>query len=76
MGARDLGDAEKGRAGLDHRQHLRRADRDAALGLQFVDDLGDQLDVLRALRLRQGDRMDAGTDHRFEVAHGHAQRPV
>ena len=45
-------------------------------GLQLVHALGDQLDVLRAFRLRQGDRLDAGADHRFEVAHRHAHRPV
>src|SRR5256885_1235784 len=51
VGAGDLGDAEECRRGLDHRHHLGGADGDAALRLQFVDHLGDQLDAPGAFRL-------------------------
>jgi hypothetical protein len=62
--------------GLDHCQHLGRADRDAALGFEFVDDLADEPDMIRAFRFRQRDRLHPRADDRFEVAHGHAHRPV
>ena len=55
---------------------LRRAGRDAALGLELVDDLGEEPDVLGAFDLGQRQRLDAGPDRRLDVAHRHAQRPV
>ena len=76
VGAGDLGDAEERRGGLDHRDQPRRPRRHAALGLDLVDDLGDEPHMLGAVDLGQGQRQHAGADRRLDVAHRQAQRPV
>lgn len=51
MSAGDLGDAKERRRGLDHRDQARRPRLDAALGLDLVDDLGQEAHMLRAVGL-------------------------
>jgi hypothetical protein len=50
--------------------------RHAALGFEFVDDLGDQPHMLGAVGLRQTQRQDTRPDHGLDVAHREAQWPV
>ena len=50
--------------------------RHAALGLDLVDDLGEEPDMLGAIDLGEGDRQHRGADRRLDVAHRQAQRPV
>ena len=76
MGAGDLGDAEEGGGGLDHRDQPRRSRRHAALGLDLVDDLGDELHMLGAVGLGQSQGQDARAHDRLDVAYSQAQWPV
>jgi hypothetical protein len=76
IGARDRGDMEEGRCGLDHGDEPRRPRRDAALGFDFVEDFGDRPDMLGAVDLWQRQCLHPRPDRRFEVAHRQPPRPV
>ena len=76
MGAGDVGDAEKGCGGFDHRDQPRRSRRHASLGLDLFDDLGDEPHMLGAVDFGQGQGQHARADCRFDVAHCQAQWPV
>jgi len=63
-----LGDVKEGRGGLDHRDQPRRSRRHAALGLELVDDLGDESHMLGAVGLWQRQCQHPRTDCRLDVA--------
>jgi hypothetical protein len=76
VGAGDLGDAEERRGGLDHRDEPGRARRHAALGFDFVDDLGEQPHMLRAIHLGESQGHDARANRLLDIAHRKPQWPV
>ena len=76
MGAGNLGEMKECRRGLDHRNEARRPRHHAALGLDLVDDLGEQADMVGAVGLGQSQRQHTRPDRCLDVAHRHAQRPV
>ena len=76
MGASDLGDAKERRRGLDHGDEPRRAENHAALGLDLVDDLGQQSHMLGAVDLGKGQRRYARADRRLDVPNREPQWPV
>jgi hypothetical protein len=69
VGARDLGNAEKRRRGLDHRDQPGRPPRDPVLGLDLVDDLGNEPHMFGAVDLGQRQREHAWPNDRLDVAH-------
>jgi hypothetical protein len=76
VGAGDIGNAEEGGRGLDHRNEAGRPRRHAALGLDLVDDFSKQPHMLGVVRLGEEQTQYSWADHRLNVAHREAQWPV
>jgi hypothetical protein len=67
---------KKAGGSFDHRDQPRRSRRHASLGLDLVDDLGDEPHMLGAVDFGQGQGQHARPDRRLDVAHCQAQWPV
>ena len=76
MGLRDRLDAEEAGGGLHQHDELDLAWRQAAFGLEFLDDFGDGVDMFRAVHLGEHQRGDAGDHRGLHIAHQQAPRPV
>ena len=73
---RDRLDAEEAGGGFDQHDELDLARRQAAFGLEFLDDVGHGVHVFGAVHLGEHQRGDAWDHRGLQVAHQQAPRAV